>query len=69
MWLAVRVERHNSESKYVAIEAPENALFGDLVEKLKGGITDEDIEEVCIIMYLVHVYFFQIFLTVYDYGD
>ena len=40
MWLAVRVKRHNSESKYLAIEAPENALFGDLLGKLNGGIYD-----------------------------
>ena len=62
MWFSVRVKRHNSESKYVAIEAPDNTLFGDLVEKLKGGITDDEIiEGVCIILYLVHVYFSNFF--------
>ena len=35
MWLAVRVKRRSSESKCVALEAAENAVFADLLEKLK----------------------------------
>ena len=54
MWLAVRVKRNNSESKYVAIEAPENALFGDLLGKLNGGINDDEIiEEVSNVLFCI----------------
>ena len=46
MWFAVKVKRFSSEGKCVALEADENATFGNLLEKIKEIKENDEIEEV-----------------------
>lgn len=51
MWLAVNVKRLDSEGKCNALEADENANFGDLLEKVKEINDNEEIEEVSYVIF------------------
>ena len=58
MWLAVRIQRLNSESTFIAIEVDDSSLFGDCVDKVSGINADDIVGEVKVLLYIFSLFGF-----------